>query len=290
MTATEKPYSRAKTTDYIRTVHQRNHAMKVFSGKKRIDQFRLNRIIAFAMLALGIVFLALSAFYNTVIAAVIGLGLAFWGAILLYVTPSKHVALELLNATVTSALSNSERIIAASKANGRGFYLPPRYLKDLESSLVYISPNTEQTLPPPGEIDEDELYQKKSKGICLRPPGLALSKLLEKELGTSFTRTDLNIVQDKLPKLLIEDTEIADNAQVKIENASIIIEITNHVLKQVCRETRNLPRTHQLMGCPLSSAIACALAKATGKPITIENEEETPDEKITKITYRLLEG
>lgn len=115
-------------------------------------------------------------------------------------------------------MSNTERIIVASKANGTGFYLPPSYLKDLESSLVYISPNTEQSLPPAGEIDEEELYQKKPKGICLKPPGLALSKLLEKELGTSFTRTDLNIVQDKLPKLLIENTEIADNAQIKIEN------------------------------------------------------------------------
>lgn len=93
MTAPEKPHSKAKTTDYIRTKHQRNHTVKVLSGKTRINQFKLNRIIAFAMLALGIVFLALSAFYNTVIAAVLGLGLAFWGAILLYVTPSKHVAL-----------------------------------------------------------------------------------------------------------------------------------------------------------------------------------------------------
>lgn len=204
-------------------------------------------------------------------------------------TPSKHVALELLNATVTSALSNSERIIAASKANGRGFYLPPRYLKDLESSLVYISPNTEQTLPPTDEIDEEELYQTKPKGICLRPPGLALSKLLENELGTSFTRTDLNIFQDKLPKLLVEDTEIADSVQVKTENGLIIVEISNHVLRNVCKEARKLPRTHQLMGCPLTSAIACALAKATGKPVAIENEEDTADEKTTKTTYRILE-
>jgi hydroxymethylpyrimidine/phosphomethylpyrimidine kinase len=62
----------------------------------------------------------------------------------------------------------------------------------------------------------------------------------------------------------------------------------NHVFEGLCKETRKLERTHETVGCPLSSAIACALAKATGKPITIEKELQDPDGS-TRIQYRLLE-
>jgi len=42
------------------------------------------------------------------------------------------------------------------------------------------------------------------------------------------------------------------------------------------------------MGCPLCSAMACALAKATGKPVTIEKEMQNLDGS-TRIQYKLLE-
>jgi uncharacterized protein YuzE len=108
-------------------------------------------------------------------------------------------------------------------------------------------------------------------------------------LGTSFTRTDLNYIQNKLPKLLIEDMEIAENVEVGIKEDLITVEITNHVFSEICQETRKLSKTHEAVGCPLSSAIACALAKATGKPITILKEEQSPDGKTTKIQYSVLE-
>jgi adenine/guanine phosphoribosyltransferase-like PRPP-binding protein len=62
----------------------------------------------------------------------------------------------------------------------------------------------------------------------------------------------------------------------------------NHVFEDLCEETRKLKRTHETVGCPLSSALACVLAKATGKPVTIEKEEKLPDET-TQIQYTVLE-
>jgi hypothetical protein len=258
-------------------------------GKHSVNQFKVNRVITLIILVVGIALLAISAFYNSTIAAVIGLGLTIWGAILLYVAPSKHVPLELLNATAISGLSNLERIIADSNLRGKGFYLPPKYLKDPESSVVFISSKPEQGLPALGEIDDEKLNQKRPSGICLTPPGLALSKLFEQELGRSFTRTDLDIIEKELAKLLIENTEIADDAQIKKENGVVTIEIANSMFSKICQETRSLQKTHELLGCPLTSAIACALAKAAGKPITIEKEEQTQDGKATKIQYRVLE-
>jgi uncharacterized protein YuzE len=246
-------------------------------------------MVAYTILILGLVSLAASAFYASSILAFIGLGLTFWGALLLYITPSRHVKLELLNATASPALANIEKVIAGMTLSGKGIYLPPKYLKDFESSLIFIPSKYNQTLPKPEEIDEEKLYSKNTRGMFLTPPGLALSRLFEKELGTSFTKTDLNYIQNNLPKLLIEDMEIAENVEVKTENNIITVEITNHIFNEICQETRKLTKTHETIGCPLCSAIACALAKATGKPVTIEKEELSEDGKTTKIQYRILE-
>jgi hypothetical protein len=255
-----------------------------------MKQFKTNKIIAYAMLVVGLASVTASAFAASFILAFIGIALTFWGALLLYITPSKHVPLELLNATATANLANIEKILANADLKGKGVYLPPKYLKDFESSLTFISSTSNQTLPTPEEVDEEKLYSKNPKGIFLTPPGLALSKLFEKQLGTSFTRTDLRFIQEKLPKLLIEDMEIAEDTEVKTENSTVTIEITNHIFKELCEETQKMQRTHMSVGCPLSSALACALAKATGKPITIEKEEQSEDGKTTTIQYHMLEA
>lgn len=254
----------------------------------RISRFKINRIIAYVILSLGLISLITSAFYASYILAFIGLGLTFWGALLLYIAPSKHVTLELINAVATPTLTDIEKIIADSNLNGKGVYLPPKYLKDFESSLIFIPSKAEQGLPLPEEITEEKLYSKNPNGIFLTPPGLGLSKLFEKELGTSFTKTDLKYIQEKLPKLFIEDMEIAENIEIKTDNNTITIEITNHIFNEICKETGKLPKTHESIGCPLCSAIACALAKASGKPIKIGKEEQGQDGKTT-IQFNVME-
>jgi hypothetical protein len=261
---------------------------------KKPKEFKVNirfstRMVASTILILGLISLAASAFYASSILAFIGLGLTFWGALLLYITPTRYVKLDLLNAIAPSTLANIEKMLTSSKLNEKGIYLPPKYLRDFESSLVFIPSKNNKTLPRPEQIDEEKLYSKNPDGLFLTPPGLALSKLFEKELGTSFTKTDLNYIQNNLPKLLIEETEIAENAEVITENNVIIVEVTNHIFNEICEETRKLQKTHEAIGCTLSSAIACALAKATGKPITIEKEELSEDGKTTKIQYKVLE-
>jgi len=63
----------------------------------------------------------------------------------------------------------------------------------------------------------------------------------------------------------------------------------NHIFKDLSEETKQLKRTHWAVGSPLSSALACAFSKATGKPVTIITEETDP-EGTTTIQYGILES
>jgi hypothetical protein len=143
-------------------------------------------------------------------------------------------------------------------------------------------------LPRISETTEEKLRFRNQAGLFLTPPGMVLSKLFEQALGVSFTKTDLAYVQQNFPKLLIEDMELVETAEIQTQNDKVTLEITSSILNDVCQETRKLPRTHKAVGCLLSSAIACALAKATGKAVIIEKETQTPDNKTTRIEYQIL--
>jgi hypothetical protein len=60
---------------------------------------------------------------------------------------------------------------------------------------MFIPSKNNKALPKPEEINEEKLFSENPEGLFITPPGLALSKLFEKELGTSFTKTDINYMQ-----------------------------------------------------------------------------------------------
>ena len=161
-------------------------------------------------------------------------------------------------------------------------------MEDYESSLLYIPKKPEQPIPSIEEINQKKIRFSIQNGIVLTPPGLALSNLFEKELGTSFLKLDVFQLQFSLPKILIENLEIAKDVKIIIDPNKIIVKIVDNILNDLCQETRKLPKTHKLVGCPLSSAIACALAKTTGKIVIIQKEEQNTKYQTT-IYYKLLE-
>jgi hypothetical protein len=247
--------------------------------------FRILRIVALLMLFAGFVFLLASALYGSYVSAFSGLGLAFWGALLLLIVPTKYVKLELLTAS-SSLLANLEEMLSVTGVHGKGVYLPPKLLQDHRSSLVFIPAKEGEVLPTQVEIERAKTPET-SKGLLLTPPGLALSRLFESKMGKSFTELSLDQLQKMLPKLL-EELEITRTASIGVEDNVVIVNVKNHVFNELCEESRKLERTHEAVGCIFSSAIACALAKATGKPATIEKDEQGQD-GVTTIRYRILE-
>lgn len=121
--------------------------------KKMIIRITIYNAVPYLMLSLGLVALLASAFSSSYIPGFIGLGLTFWGSLLLYLKPTKYVKLELLNATSSSALVNIEKILTNSETSLKGVYLPPNRLEDYTSSLVFIPGKPDQLLPTSEETD-----------------------------------------------------------------------------------------------------------------------------------------
>jgi len=231
--------------------------------------------------------LAGSVYYSSYILAFIGLGLTFWGALFLYIKFTKYVRLDLMNAACSSNLDNIERILAPIETHLKGIHLPPKNLSDYTSSLVFIPAKPNQRLPSSAETNPKELRSPNATGFFITPPGLALSKLFEEELKRSFTEITLSELETQLPKLF-EELQITKYLSLTSQGNTLTVEIRNHIYKDLSEETAKLEKTRLLVGSPIASALACVFAKATGKPITIENEETT-QQGTTTIQYDILE-
>ena len=244
------------------------------------------KVVSLLILILGFIFLLASAVFDSYVTAFVGLGLVFWGALLLLITPTKYVKLELLTAASSSQAVNLEKMLNLAEINSKGIYLPPKLLRDYQSTLIFIPATVNDTLPKREDVPEENVLGT-PHGLFLTPSGFALSRLFEKELGKSFTELSLSDLTKQLPSLL-EELAITRNASINVEGEEVTFETGNYIFKDLCMETEKLQKTHEAIGCPFSSAIACALTKATGKPVTIEKEEHSPD-GITTIRYRLME-
>jgi len=250
----------------------------------------LTKVAGWITLSLGSLSLVISIVFNSQILAFIGLGLTFWGIILIYIKSEEYVKESLLKATSLSALATLNQIMEEFSYKEKAIYLPPKYLKNPEDNRAYIPKDKISRLPTPEQIQvEDKLFIENPYGILMMPPGSELARLFEKTLETSFTGVDLQYLQINLPKLFIDELEIAQNIDINVETNKVHIKIENSNYQNLARETMRFSKLYESLGCPLSSAIACALAKATGKPITIEKQEINEKNKTIRIEYRIME-
>jgi hypothetical protein len=265
----------------------------------------LSKTIGLILLILGTISLLAAIAYSSTIPALIGLGLIFWGIILTYIQTSEYTRIEILDATVMPLLTTLDETLKTLEYTGKAIYLPPKYLNDPETTKIYISKQDNGTLPQPEITQKLELQpsHKNAQGMLITPPAAELTKLFETTLGTSFLNTDLNDLQQRLPKTLIDDLEIMTDIEInitldkKIEQTTkniqsdhnrISVRFTTSSYKNICRKATRLPAIYANIGCPLTSAIACALAKGTGKPISIQNQQVSEDGATTQTEYLIL--
>jgi len=239
----------------------------------------------------GVIALAFSINYNSSILAFIGLGLVFWGALLFYIKPENYIKETLLDRTTLPSLISLNQMIKELGYKSKAVYLPPKYFKGFESSKIYISAQEDMKLPPSKKTqsEQDKMFIKNPNGALITPPGIELKRLFEKTLGTNFVRVDLQYLEQNIPKLLIEDLEIAQEVEIKTQNDRVFVQIINSIFQSICKEARKPSKIYCSLGCPLCSAIACALAEATGKSVVIEKEQTGDNNQTTEIEYRLLE-
>jgi hypothetical protein len=257
----------------------------------------LSSKIGIGFLFSGAIVLLASVAASSTILAFIGLGLALWGGLFLFTRPMKFVRSTILDSTAVSAYITIDRVTEDLNYRGKPIYVPPypkeaylpEYLKGLKEMVVFIPAEDIVTMPTIEEMAKKQFLLKNPKGICIAPPGYGLVNLFEKEVKTEFTQINLEQLYDTLSAVIVNNLELAKEFEINPENDFIHIKIVNSVYFDLYSNAQELKSVHSL-GCPLTSAIACALAKTTGKLVTIVKDVVSPDLKTIEVWYQKLEA
>jgi len=245
----------------------------------------------------GALSLIFSIFKNSQVLAFIGLSLTFWGALFFFVRPVKYVRSSLLDSTAISSYSTIDRIVQDLKYKGKSYHIPPypkevylpEYLKGLKDMIVFISADSDAGMPSIEEMAKTKFLLENPKGILAAPPGLGLLTQLEKELRTDITKLELSELCESLPQLILENFQLAKEIEMKTEKNQVHLKIFDSIYKNLYSREKNLKSIH-FLGCPLVSAIACAIAKTTGRIVTIHQSTTSPDGQTIEVRYRFIEG
>jgi hypothetical protein len=247
------------------------------------------RLTAMLMLAGGLILLVLAIVFASSTTALVGLGLTFWGAILNCIQGDEYVRRPLLDRISAQSLTTMDRLLHELGFQGTAVYLPPNYFTDPDTTKAYI-PRRDGELPTPEHIEgqEDLIFTKNPDGVLFIPPGAEITRLFEESMGTSLTAIDLPTLAEQLPKLMEETLELAQNVRIRTHDSSIHVRMENTAFPMLNEETSRLA-TPAHLGSHLLGAVACALAKTTGRPIVIHRHRAAKAGRTIEVEYRTID-
>ncbi len=278
----------------VKTLQKENELLKKdLSTSRKTPATRIGSLF----IIIGALALVGSYVVTSTVLAFIGLGLAFWGALFLFVRPVKFVRGSLLDTTAISSYTTIDRMIEDLGYKGRPVYVPPypkeaylpEYLKSLKEMIIFIPAEEIVAAPAIEEIAKKHFLLRSPKGICIAPPGYGLTDLFEKELKVQFTEIDLDRFYSSLPVIIVKNLELAKEVEMNTEDNLTHVKITESAYKDLYAPEQGLRSIHKI-GCPLISAIACALAKSTAKLVTLAKDSVSPDLRTIEAWYQTLEA
>lgn len=293
-----KRTSRVSTTvSYIRSAEELRLENEELKHELLASRKVPSSKIGIAILAIGLPAFVASIMLHSSILAFIGLGLTFWGVLFFFAKSTKFVRSTILDATAISFYITLDRIIDDLGYKGRPIQIPPypkkkylpNYLEGLKEFVVFISSKKSTIMPSIEEMAKKQFLLKNTEGICITSPGSRLVNLFEKEVGVDFIKINKEDLYESLSKVIVNNLELANRFEITTEQQLVHVKIINSIYSHLYYKEQKLKSVYSI-GCPLISAVACALAITTGKPITITRSEVSPKLGTIDVFYQIVEG
>lgn len=159
-------------------------------------------------------------------------------------------------------------------------------MKGLKEATVFISTDSE-SIPPVEAIAQRRFLLESPRGICISPPGLGILDQIEREMGKDLSNIQLSDLSESLSPIVVESLQLAKEVEMRIEGNQVHLIMINPAYRRLYA-SEGLKSVH-FLGCPLVSAIACAIAKSIGKIVTIQKIDVSQEEQVVKVWYRIME-
>jgi hypothetical protein len=252
--------------------------------------------IAVLLLVSGVLSLIFSILYESQVPAFVGLGLTFWGALFFLIRPVKYVTGDVVYNSALSSYSTIDRIIKDFGYKCAAYYIPPYpkdvylpdHLRGLKESVVFLPAKNGDKMPSIEEIAGSKFRLAGSKGALITSPGSGLLSQIEKELNTDFTKMNLTELCEVLPRAISENLNLARETELRLDETGVQLRLFDSLYKNLYGKQNDF-KSINLLGCPVASAVACAIAKSSGKPVTIQKQKIAPDGLSIGVWYSIVQ-
>jgi hypothetical protein len=272
--------------------------------------------IAILFLISGITLFVLSVFLNSQIISVIGLGLIFWGALFLLITPLKYVEGNFLISSTLPAYMTIDRMLKDLNPKNEAYNIPscprnvylPEHLRGLRETVTFIPAEhaaekieIQETTIASGDkflfenpkellisIARDKFLIENPKGLIITSPGIGLLDKIEQKSNTDLAKIPPNELDDILPSMLNE-LYLTKEIRMTTHENTVILQVKGSLYQNLYNQKYNLTSIN-IIGCPIVSAAACAIAESTGRPILIQKIKAAPDGKTITATFKIIGG
>jgi hypothetical protein len=254
-------------------------------------------MVGAAFVEFGVVSIALSVYFSSQILAFIGLGLTFWGVLFILTAPKRYVRSDLVISGVYPEYSSIDRVAKYLGNVEKAYYIPsypsgadiPEHLMGFKDPVVFVSAEAEFQTLPIEDIFEGKFMPSKYKGALLTPPGLGLLKLVENNAKINLRGVTIEEMCEILPRIFLEDFALAKDLTMSVESENVHLTVNDSIYRSLYI-SENGSNSVKFLGCPIASAVACLLAQATGKTVTITETTASPDGLTVETDYRIVGG
>ena len=262
-------------------------ALLLASGKTEV-RISFPTTVSLSMLVVGAGLSGSAFLYESTIPLVAGIGLIFCGSVMSYVSAESYVKRAVVEATSLSYLTSLREELNRRDPLSKMVFLPSKYIQDNKGNRVFVADASE------GEIEACERILS-GKDLERNPtlmlaPGIELLKLFEKTARKSFSKANVSFFERAVPKLIIEDWDLAENVKVAVIGDTVNIRLENPVDAGFFAKAKEskFDSSFYFVSVPLLGAFGCALADCSGKPVTMRSPVISENGKIVALEYALL--
>jgi hypothetical protein len=265
--------------------------MQETDEKPRFDSLQ----IGIVFLIFGISLFVVSLFSNSQILCLIGLGLTFWGALLLLIPPPKHVEASYLITTSLPDYMTIDRMLNYLIPKNEAYNIPPcpkdvtlpEHLEGLKQTVTFIPAEFTSGIAEIDDIARGNFLIEKPKGLLITSPGTGLLDKIEQKGKKDFTSIP-ECELDETLSYLLNELDLAKNIKISSSENNKFLEIYGSLYSNLYSQKYNL-KSINLIGCPLVNAAACAIAKCIGKPTTIKELKSDQNGKKITVTFKIVD-
>jgi hypothetical protein len=237
----------------------------------------------YLFIVFGLILFSLSIDFDSYMLSFFSVTFVFIGGLFLFIAPSTFIRLEALTSVLAETSSFYRELSKALELDGNPVYKSAETLNEISEIYAYI-PRKDVLI----DYDNEPLWSKtetlNEDRLRIKPIGLGLHKLMERESKTNFASIDLELLFNIIENMLVENLELVKNINI-IKNEEMIdikIRYINTAINDAYKENEKESFKEYII-----SGIVCSIAKSTHKPVLVKNIVSEKD-NLDEISLRIF--